>query len=170
MFDNKAFFKLPIDAVLSVNFVLLLGVKFMEISAVHDSSSDLTCGCQISTEVFFSPFITFICKCIWEDLHIHHQFTTWKTKISAFTICYEKELLFEWWLISSLSSLPRPNLEKANSIADPAQNEGHSATLHYSNLSDRCSATLLCVISKRYSRSHSIRYKARPSRSDSKEI
>lgn len=33
-FNNKVFFKLPMDTVLSVNFAFLFDVKFMEISAV----------------------------------------------------------------------------------------------------------------------------------------
>lgn len=33
-FDNKISFKLPMDVISSVNFALLLGVKFMEISVV----------------------------------------------------------------------------------------------------------------------------------------
>lgn len=78
---------------------------------------------------------------------------------------------FEWLLISSHLSLPKPNLEKANSITEPVQNKECKCLMQHCliqiSLTDVRVQQGYCFWSqKRYSRSHSTKYKSNPSRSD----
>lgn len=60
------------DAVLSENFALLFGVKFMEISAVQGSSSKLTWKYQINTTgfgfFFFFP-LSLLCVNVFKKVY-----------------------------------------------------------------------------------------------------
>lgn len=58
------------DAVLSENFALLFGVKFMEISAVQGSSSKLTWKYQINTTGFgvFFP-LSLLCVNVFKKVY-----------------------------------------------------------------------------------------------------